>query len=115
MMMANWSCTFLLWVFSFLYCHIYNLNNFQDDLVYENMNPKSSAGSIYIKSSGSGSGSAASSFAAPSDTAEAVTSGSKSAFILNPLQKTLVETFSISAHLMQREKVADLRVAYAKF
>ena len=93
-------------MFSFLYCHIYNLKNFQDDLVDENMNPKSSAGSIYIKSSGSGS--AASSFAAPSDTAEAVTSGSKSAIILDPLQQTLVETFNISAHLIQQEKVADL-------
>jgi len=77
------------------------------------MNPKSSGGSIYIKSSGSGS--AASSFAAPSDTADAVTSGSKSAIILDPLQQTLVETFDISTHLMQREKVADLRVSYAKF
>ena len=70
-------------------------------------------GSIYIKSSGSGS--AASSFAAPSDTADAAPSGSKSAIILDPLQQTLVETFNISTHLMQREKVADLRVAYAKF
>ena len=77
------------------------------------MNPKSSAGSVYIKSSGSGS--APSSFAAPSDTAEAVISGSKSAIILDSLQQTLVETFNISPHLMQREKVADLRVAYAKF
>jgi molybdenum cofactor biosynthesis enzyme MoaA len=68
-------------------------------------------GSIYIKSSGSGS--AASPFAAPSDTAEAVTSGSKLAIILDPLQQTLVETFNISTHLMQREKVADLRVVYA--
>jgi hypothetical protein len=79
------------------------------------MNPKSSGGSIYIKSSGSGSGSAASSFVAPSDTAEAVTSGSKSPIKLDPLQQTLVETFNISPQLMQREKVVDLRVAYSKF
>ena len=74
------------------------------------MNPKSSAGSVYIKSSTSGS--AASSFAAPS---EAVMSGSKSPIILDPLQQTLIETFNISPRLMQREKVADLRIAYAKF
>jgi hypothetical protein len=73
----------------------------------------SAAGSSYIKSSGSGS--AASSFAAPSDTAEAVTSGSKSAVILDPLQQIIVETFNISADLMQREKIVDLRVTYAKF
>ena len=93
--------------------HIYNLTNFQDDIVDENMNPKSAASSIYIKSSGSGS--AASSFAAPSDTADAVTSGSKSAVTLKPLQQIIVEIFEISADLMLREKVADLRVAYAKF
>ncbi|KIM74867.1 hypothetical protein PILCRDRAFT_14040 [Piloderma croceum F 1598] len=86
----------------------------EDDVVDENMNPKSSVGSIYIKSSGSGSGSAASSYAAPSDTAEGVTSDSKS-IILGPLQQTLIETFNIPTHLVKREKVADLRVTYAKF
>jgi len=75
------------------------------------MNPKSSAGSIYTKSSRSGS---AASFAA-SDTVEAVTSGFKSAVKLDSLQETLVKIFAISAHLMQREKVADLRVTYAKY
>jgi len=95
-------------VFFLCIFHIYNLKNFQDDIVDENMNPKSAPGSIYTKSSGSGS--AASSFAAPS-----VTSGSNSAVILDPLQQIIVDTFEISADLMKREKVADLCVAYAKF
>ena len=90
--------------------HIYNLKNFQDDIVDKNMNPKSAPGSIYMKSSGSGS--AASSFVAPSDTAEGVTSGS---ITLDPLQQALIETFSIPAHLRQHEKVTDIRVTYAKF
>src|ERR1700677_2720731 len=107
-MMANWSCTFLLWVFFLCIFHIYNLKNFQDDIVDENIDPKSAPSSIYTKSSGSGS--AASSFAAPS-----VTSGSNSAVILDPLQQIIVDTFEISADLMKREKVADLPVAYAKF
>jgi hypothetical protein len=76
------------------------------------MNPKSSVGSIYNKSSRSGS--AASSFAAPSDTAEGVTSGSKS-ITLDPLQQALIETFSIPANLRLHEKVADIRVTYAKY
>ena len=76
------------------------------------MNPKSSMGSIYNKSSRSGS--AASSFAAQSDTAEGVASGSKS-ITLDPLQQALVETFSIPPNLRLHEKSADIRVTYAKF
>ena len=70
----------------------------------------SAAGSIYIKSSASGS--AASSFVAPSDTAE---TGSKSAIEFGPMQKILINTFKTSAHLLQRSKVTDLRLAYAKY
>jgi len=81
------------------------------------MNPKSAsgsaAGSIYVKSSGSGS--AVSSFAAPSDMDEPVTSGSKPPHIEGPMQQILIETFNIPAHLTHQEKVADLRVAYAKY
>jgi hypothetical protein len=78
------------------------------------MNPKpasgSAAGSIYIKSSASGS--AASSFVAPSDTAE---TGSKSAIQLGPMQKILIDTFKISAHLLKRKKTTDLRLTYTKY
>ena len=81
------------------------------------MNPKSAsgsaAGSISVKSSGSGS--VASSSAAPSDIAGPIKSGSKSAYIEGPMQKTLIETFNIPAHLTHREKISDLRVAYAKY
>jgi len=77
------------------------------------MNPKSAsgsaAGSIYIKSSGSGS---AASSTAPSDTAE---TGSKSAIKFGPMQKILIDTFKISAHLLQREKATDLCLTYAKY
>jgi len=59
----------------------------------------SAAGSIYIKSSGSGS--VASSFVAPSDTAG---TGSKSVIQLGPMQKILIDTFEISAHLLERKK-----------
>src|SRR6202050_2921169 len=101
-------------VFFFILFHIYNLNHFQDDLVDENMNLKSAsgsaAGSIYIKSSASGS--AASSFVAPSDTAE---TGSKSAIQLGPMQKILIDTFKISAHLLEGKKTTDLRLTYAKY
>jgi hypothetical protein len=76
------------------------------------MNPKSSMGSIYNQSSRSGS--AASSFAAQSDTAEGVASGSKS-ITLDPLQQALIETFSIPPNLRLHEKSADIRVTYAKF
>ena len=98
----------------FYIVHIYNLNHFQDDLVDEFMNPKSAsgsaAGSIYIKSSASGS--AASSFVAQSDMAE---TGSNSAIQLGPMQKILIDTFTISAHLLQRKKATDLRLTYAKY
>jgi hypothetical protein len=81
------------------------------------MNPKSAsgsaAGSIYAKSSGSGSG--ASSFAASSDKAGPAKSGSRPAFIEGPMQKTLIETFNIPAHQTHRDKISDLRVAYAKY
>jgi len=70
----------------------------------------SAAGSIYIKSSASGS--AASSFVAPSDTAE---TGSKSAIQLGPMQKILIDTFKVSAHLLERKKTTDLRLTYAKY
>ena len=85
--------------FLFYIVHIYNLKNIQDDVVDENVNLKSSAGSIYIKSSRSGS--ATSLFVTPSDTAEAVTFGSKSPIILDSLKQILVETFNISPQLMQ--------------
>ena len=81
----------------------------------ESMNPKSAsgsaAGSIYAKSSRS----AVSSFAAPSDMAEPVTSDSKPPHIEGPMQRILIETFNIPAKDTHREKVADLRVAYAKY
>ena len=64
------------------------------------MNPKSA------------SGSAASSFVAPSDTAE---TGSMSANQLGPMQKILIDTFNISAHLLERKKTTDLRLTYAKY
>ena len=69
----------------------------------------SAAGSIYTKSSVSGS--TASSFVAPSDTAE---TGSKSVIQLGPMQKILIDTFNISAHLLERKKT-DLRLTYAKY
>jgi len=76
------------------------------------MNPKSAsgsaAGSIYVKSSESGS--AVSSFAAPSDMDEPVTSDSKPPHIEGPMQQILIETFNIPAHLTHQEKVADLHV-----
>src|SRR5882762_461671 len=97
--MANSSCPFLLWVLSFYIVHIYNLNHFQDDLVDEFMNLKSA------------SGSAASSFVAPSDAAE---TGSKSTIQLGSMQKILIDTFNISAHLLERKKT-DLRLTYAKY
>jgi hypothetical protein len=58
------------------------------------------------------SGSAASSSAALSDTAE---TSSKSAVQLGSMQKILIETFKTSAHLLMREKVTDLRLTYAKY
>jgi hypothetical protein len=58
------------------------------------------------------SGSAASSFVAPSDTAE---TGSQSAIQLGPMQKILIDTFKISPHLLKREKKADFRLTYAKY
>src|SRR5882762_7771032 len=103
MMRANSSCPFLLWVFSFYIVHIYNLNHFQDDLVDEFMNLKSA------------SGSAASSFVAPSDAAETGSkSGSKSTIQPGSMQKILIDTFNISAHLLERKKT-DLRLTYAKY
>jgi hypothetical protein len=81
------------------------------------MNPKpasgSAAGSIYVRSSGSGS--AASPSVAPSDMAGPITSGSKPAYIQGPMQNILIETFDVPAHLTHRDKVADLRVAYSKY
>jgi hypothetical protein len=65
--------------------------------------------------SASASGSAVSSFAAPSDMDEPVTSGSKPHHIEGPMQQILIDTFDIPAHLTHREKVADLRVAYSKY
>jgi hypothetical protein len=65
--------------------------------------------------SASGSGSAVSLLAAPSDMDEAVTSGSRPPHIEGPMQQILIDTFDIPAHLTHREKVADLRVAYAKY
>jgi hypothetical protein len=70
----------------------------------------SAAGSIDIKSSASGS--AAPSFVAQSDMAE---TGSNSAIQLGPMQKILIDTFKISAHLLQRKKTTDLRLTYAKY
>ena len=58
------------------------------------------------------SGSAASSFVAPSDTAE---TGSKSAIQLGSMQKILIDTFKISAHLLEQKKTTDLRLTYAKY
>jgi hypothetical protein len=109
---------YLLAVGVFIYIvHIDNLKIFQDDVVDEFMNPKpasgSAAGSIYVRSSGSGS--AASPSVAPSDMAGPVTSGSKPAYIQGPMQKILIETFDVPAHLTHRDKVADLRVAYSKY
>ena len=60
----------------------------------------------------SASGSAASSFVAPSDTAE---TGSKSTIQLGSMQKILIDTFNISAHLLERKKATDLRLTYAKY
>jgi len=69
--------------------------------------------------SASGSGSAAaSSFTAPSSVAEPAASGSGSnetPYIKGPMQRILIETFDIPAHLTHRKKVADLRVSYAKY
>src|ERR1700734_3863955 len=62
-------------IFFFNIVHIYNLNNFQDDLVDEFMNPKP----------GSGSGPAASSSAK---------TGSKSEIQFKPMQKMLIELFN---------------------
>jgi len=59
----------------------------------------------------SASGSAASSFVAPSDAAE---TGSKSTIQLGSMQKILIDTFNISAHLLERKKT-DLRLTYAKY
>jgi hypothetical protein len=70
----------------------------------------SAAGSIYTKSSASGS--AASSFVAPSDTAE---TDSKSAIQVDPMQKILIDTFKVSANLLKRKKTTDLRLTYAKY
>jgi hypothetical protein len=70
----------------------------------------SAAGSIDIKSSASGS--AASSFVAQPDMAE---TGSNSAIQIGPMQKILIDTFKISAHLLQRKKTTDLRLTYAKY
>ncbi|KIM90324.1 hypothetical protein PILCRDRAFT_1642 [Piloderma croceum F 1598] len=80
-----------------------------DDLVDDNMNVKSA--------SGSGSA-AASSFTAPSSVAEPAASGTGSnetPYIKGPMQHILIETFDIPAHLTHRQKVSDLRVAYAKY
>jgi len=91
-------------VFSFYIVHIYNLNHFQDDLVDEFMNLKSA------------SGSAASSFVAPSDAAETGSkSGSKSTIQPGSMQKILIDTFNISAHLLERKKTTDLHLTYAKY
>ena len=60
----------------------------------------------------SASGSAASSFVAPSDTAE---TGSKSAIQLGQMQNILIDTFKIPAHLLERKKTTDLRLTYAKY
>jgi hypothetical protein len=69
--------------------------------------------------SASGSGSAAaSSFTAPSSIAEPAASGSGSnetPYIKGPMQRILIETFNIAAHLTHRQKVSDLRVSYAKY
>ena len=69
--------------------------------------------------SASGSGSAAaSSFTAPSSVAEPAASGAGSnetPYIKGPMQRILIETFDIPAHLTHRQKVSDLRVAYAKY
>ena len=75
----------------------------------EFLNPKSVAGSIDVKSSGSGS--AASSFVAQSDTAE---TGSTSAIQLGEMQKILIDTFKTSARLLKRKKTTDIRLTYAK-
>jgi hypothetical protein len=83
--------------------------------VDESMNLKSASGSapgsIYAKSSRS----AVSSLDAPSDIAEPVTSDSKPPHIEGPMQWILIETFNIPAKDIHWEKIADLRVAYAKY
>jgi hypothetical protein len=47
--------------------------------------------------------------------AEAVTSGSKAAYIGSPMQQILIETFNIPAHLTHQDKVSDIHVAHAKY
>ena len=81
-------------IFFFDIVHIYNLNNFQDDLVDEHMNLKP------------GSGPAASSSAK---------TGSKSEIQFKPMQKMLIELFNPPAHLILHEKVSTLRLTYAKY
>jgi len=83
-------------IFFFDIVHIYNLNNFQDDLVDEFMNPKPA----------SGSGPAASSSAK---------TGSKSEIQFKPMQKMLIKLFNPPAHLILHEKVSTLRLTYAKY
>ena len=75
------------------------------------MNLKSASGSA-AGSKSTASGSAASSFVVQSDIAE---TGSNSATQLGPMQKILIDTFKISAHLLERKKTTDLRVTYAKY
>jgi hypothetical protein len=58
------------------------------------------------------SGSAASSFIAPSDTAQ---TGSMSAHQFTPIQKILIEIFKPAANLIQHEKVTGIRLNYAKY
>src|ERR1700683_1471983 len=83
-------------IFFFDIVHIYNLNNFQDDLVDEFMNPKPA----------SGSGPAASSSAK---------TGSKSEIQFKPMQKMLIKLFNPPAHLILHEQVSTLRLTYAKY
>jgi len=87
--------------------HIYNLNNFQDDLVDEHMNLKP----------GSGSGPAASSSAGSKSERPAASSsaGSKSEIQFKPMQQMLIDIFKTPAHLILHEKVSPLCLTYAKY
>src|ERR1700689_440383 len=91
-------------IFFFDIVHIYNLNNFQDDLVDEHMNLKP----------GSGSGPAASSSAGSKSERPAASpsAGSQSE---KPMQQMLIDIFKTPAHLILHERVSSLRHTYAKY
>jgi hypothetical protein len=85
--------------------HIYHLKHFQDDLLDGPLKVKSASGSA-----------AGSSLAVPSDSAGPSGSGTQRLpYFKDEIQKVIVETLDIPLHLTYRDKVSDLRVAYAKF